>query len=695
MMVALSEMRAGRAAEARSGWRRALHEYPALRDYHLYYLALANASAGDDEGARREFETVLREEADSVLVPLARLHLGRMLAKSEPETAHAYLREARRGLPRGTMAWTKCSLLLARLELYLGRTVAADRILADVRERVGAGIGRRRARREARRVAAANPALAPSRPARAVGEARLLLREGTPAEAERVIEAALATDPSPRLRSQLLRQLGAAQYELGRLSEAEETMLRIVAAHANTADAPIALLSLATWRWNRDDDGVALDRFRRFLRRYPRHPRTADALYATGRIHQAAGRFTEARAAYARLSKRFPRAVLAPEARWRESWLHYLEGRYDVAAASFRRLARVPELRESALYWQAKATEHTQGSEAASPLFASVLREFPRGFYSVWVERRSAAKGAEVMAAAEKGESGSGAHAATATSTVSDMCSLPRALAVLAEESAAASLEQKHFRRAVDLETMGFRRHALRELEAIPFPGADTDGQLLLLEAYARVGRYDRVFRLRGIDRPRNTDLVGQPLDRFLFPRAYWNLIQNHSASRALDPYLVAAVIHQESRFTPDAVSPKGARGLMQLMPRTAAQMATRAGYPAPGERDLERPEINIRYGTAYLEKLFTKYGNAVHKVVAAYNAGEDAVAKWERRFGDAGPDEFVERITYRETRDYVKAVMRNYRVYRVLYSDGHLEPAGGMVLHTAEPGSTLPRQGT
>lgn len=696
MMAALSEMRKGHATAARSRWRLALEEYPALRDYHLYYLALADASAGDGEGARRQLETVLRDEPDSVLAPLAALHLGRMLAESEPETARGHLRQARRRLPRGGQAWAKGSLLLARLELRLGETATAHRILRDTRERVGPGIARRRARREARRVAAVDPNLALTRPAQAVEEVRLLLREGAPAEAERVATTALEASPPPGLQAQLLHQLGRAQYEQGRVLEAEATMHDVVAKHAGTADAPNALLDLATWRWNRDDDGVARERFRTFLRRYPRHPRAADALYAIGRIHQAANRFTEARATYEDLGKRFPRAALAAEARWRRCWLYYLERRYAAAAASFARLTQSSDLRESARYWQAKATEHVRGNAAAESLFASIPREFPRGFYAVWAERRLAAARsapAGVMSddaapGARKGDD----HAST-TRAPCATCGLPRPLALLADESATASLDPERFRRAVDLELMGLRRHALRELEAISFPRAGrTDEQLLLLEAYTRVGRYDRVFHLRGISRPRKTDAVGQPLDRFLFPRAYWDLLQKHGASPAVDPYLVAALMHQESRFTPEAVSPKGARGLMQLMPGTAARMARRAGHPTPRERDLERPEVNIQYGMAYLAELTAKYGNATHKVLAAYNAGEDAVARWERRFGDAEPDEFVERITYRETRDYVKAVMRNYRIYRILYGDA--DPAA-VITDAAPPVTAPPRRGT
>jgi soluble lytic murein transglycosylase len=258
-----------------------------------------------------------------------------------------------------------------------------------------------------------------------------------------------------------------------------------------------------------------------------------------------------------------------------------------------------------------------------------------------------------------------------------------RPLSALAVTPEATAIGQERFQRAAELAGMGLKRHAVRELDAIDLaPSASPDTQFVLLEAYAAVGEYDRVFDLSGLSRPDRSTPPGHPLDRFLYPRAYWETIRGHGEPLGLDPYLVTALIRQESLFAADAVSPKGARGLMQLMPTTAARLATKAGHRAPEPYDLERPEINIGYGTIYLRELFDRYGGAVFKVLAAYNAGEKAVGKWEQRFSGAEPDEFVERISYRETREYVKAVLANYRLYCMLYggpasaSNGSRSPA-------------------
>src|SRR2546430_6557434 len=93
---------------------------------------------------------------------------------------------------------------------------------------------------------------------------------------------------------------------------------------------------------------------------------------------------------------------------------------------------------------------------------------------------------------------------------------------------------------------------------------------------------------------------------------------------------------------------------------------------PAKPTRNLARtlvaPADNVALGTAYLRKLLDRYGGNLPRALAAYNAGEAAVDKWQRRYPDVDDDEFVESISYRETRGYVKRVLQNPRIYHALY---------------------------
>ena len=121
------------------------------------------------------------------------------------------------------------------------------------------------------------------------------------------------------------------------------------------------------------------------------------------------------------------------------------------------------------------------------------------------------------------------------------------------------------------------------------------------------------------------------------------NLIKINAARYGLDPYLVFCVIEQESQFKPFARSPKGAQGLMQLMPGTARRLGVRRPYD---------PAENIMGGTRYLKELMTMFGGRVDLVLASYNAGEGAVMKYGRKVPP-----------YRETREYVKKIGKRYGI--------------------------------
>jgi soluble lytic murein transglycosylase len=134
--------------------------------------------------------------------------------------------------------------------------------------------------------------------------------------------------------------------------------------------------------------------------------------------------------------------------------------------------------------------------------------------------------------------------------------------------------------------------------------------------------------------------------------------VRGHAANYRLDPALLAAVIYQESRFRPNAVSAAGAVGLMQLLPSTARGIAQRTGGSGFRDSDLYVPELNIRYGAWYLRHLLDKYGDE-QTALAAYNAGQTNVDGWLAAGGG---------IRFPETRRYVSAIETAKQAYRRTY---------------------------
>jgi soluble lytic murein transglycosylase len=139
-----------------------------------------------------------------------------------------------------------------------------------------------------------------------------------------------------------------------------------------------------------------------------------------------------------------------------------------------------------------------------------------------------------------------------------------------------------------------------------------------------------------------------------------------------IDPALALAVIRQESSFDPGAVSPAGARGLMQLMPATAAGVAGDLGIAHSQAMLTSDPDHNMRLGTAYLSELLGDQGGSYVRAIAAYNAGPSRIYRWVELYGDPaapGADvvDWIEQIPYSETRNYVQRVLEALIVYRVL----------------------------
>lgn len=150
----------------------------------------------------------------------------------------------------------------------------------------------------------------------------------------------------------------------------------------------------------------------------------------------------------------------------------------------------------------------------------------------------------------------------------------------------------------------------------------------------------------------------------------YAGLIRRYAGDYALDPYLVAAMIHVESGNRPAVVSPAGAMGLMQVMPDTGAWIAHKLEDTEEADFDpaaLLEPETSIRYGCWYLRFLLDRFAGNVRYAVIAYNAGHGNLEKWLENDAFAS-DGVLKRIPFAETDAYVQKVSRAREKYRELY---------------------------
>ncbi|MYA29312.1 MAG: transglycosylase SLT domain-containing protein [Nitrospira sp. SB0666_bin_27] len=361
----------------------------------------------------------------------------------------------------------------------------------------------------------------------------------------------------------------------------------------------------------------------------------------------------QAARAYEEAYRTADRSKIKRDALWRLGWLHYQQGGWEDAVEAFDSLARTGPGRHwqnRAHYWKARALECMGRGDEAQTVYGQVAAEWPMTYYGQLSESRLR-------------------HPRPAGRQPREEPTNP----VMNGPASSAFRINAHFQKATELSKLGLRQEALEELLVVKRQYRDQPQALYALARHMlELGDFEapiviakRYFR-EPLERRRIS--LDSPLWRMAYPTGYMPQIRRHAASH-VDPFLVAGIIREESLYNPKALSPVGAMGLMQLMPKTANRTARRLGLVPVDREDLLQGEMNVRLGVAYVGQLLRDYQGNLIRAVAAYNAGPTAVKRWIAKFGNRDPDEFVELISYRETRRYVKRVLTSYRIYQTLYS--------------------------
>ena len=212
----------------------------------------------------------------------------------------------------------------------------------------------------------------------------------------------------------------------------------------------------------------------------------------------------------------------------------------------------------------------------------------------------------------------------------------------------------------------------MKELSLITQEEDNQEFLYYLAQLFKKAGGYQRAISLSwGISRNNRHDSISPSLAEILFPKPYVEKAIQESSQYNLSPYLVMGLMRQESAFNKKVVSSANAIGLMQLLPTTATRVARSMGTELPDQNDLKKPAVNIQLGVKYLSGLLNDFEDNIIFALASYNAGPSKVRQWMEIRSDLKPLEFMESIPYKETRNYVKKVLRNYVIYKTLYGEG------------------------
>ncbi|MBM3775475.1 MAG: tetratricopeptide repeat protein [Acidobacteria bacterium] len=419
-----------------------------------------------------------------------------------------------------------------------------------------------------------------------------------------------------------------------------------------------------------DDRSEMLSLIERLSARYPNSPWRLKALISAGNAFLLDNEHEKFEPLYEAAHANFAGQPEAAYPHWKLAWRSYLSRRRDAAERLRAHLIHYPSgsKASAALYFLGRMAESAQDFSSARAYYEKLLQQYPNFYHAVLARERLAERR---LILAPAGPS----KAAEFLTTVA----FPERL--LDSDSRPTPATLRRIERARLLRSAGLAEWAESELRF----GARHDGQprLLALELAAAASAPHQALRLMKSTAPNYlaADLRRAPAEFWerLFPLPYREDILRSSRLAGLDPFMVAALIRQESEFNPQAVSRANARGLTQVMPSTGRQLARRLKIRRFNNRLLFEPATNLRLGTLYLRGLLDEWGGRWEQALASYNAGATRVEEW-LGWGDfREPAEFVETIPFTETREYVQSVIRNASIYRQLYSGTDLfAPAGG-----------------
>ncbi|MGB4781238.1 transglycosylase SLT domain-containing protein, partial [Candidatus Methylomirabilis sp.] len=668
--------------EAADALEVAATQVPVLGDYALYYAASAYQALGLNSQALATLSRLLHEYPESLLTERTRQERARLyfdanqLAQAE-EAYRDYLSRA-----SGEARRREAQLALAEIAVKEDKRREAETLLRELWLKWPASREAARAGELLASMAEVPPFTLDEQFERALS----LYRSSQYAQAIiaftpflPVPDSARGSDGSPpfdgardRFASRARLWSGVSYFHRRDYSRAISLLSPLGQDHSLHSAEALYWTGRSHARVN--DSEKAITTWTRLVDAYPNSPFSAESLYLMALQYSDDGKPKQAARALTRLLKDHSSSRFADAALWTRAWIHYRQSALTQALADLRRLhargASGSQFQVQALYWQGRVLEGLKKRGKAVAAYRGLLSTHKNEDYYVeqtrlrlktLEPRATRSSPAKPVSSFESRVPSSQPETRDPRPETSRVPDSPRA-----PEAVKARL----------LKELNLREEAAEEFWALAGRSAEDRG--LLYEACSALldlGYLEKsVWIAKRLLRPLYArSQPAEPVPRyweFLYPLGYWGLVQEQSTQYALDPYLVVALIREESAFGERVVSSSGAIGLMQLLPTTANHLVNAKGSSGDPTK-LDAPADNIALGTRYLAMMIEEFKGNWARALAAYNAGPNQVRRWLGRLGDRTDDEFIEEIPFSETRAYVKRVLGSYYRYRAQYGKG------------------------
>jgi soluble lytic murein transglycosylase len=471
--------------------------------------------------------------------------------------------------------------------------------------------------------------------------------------------AQVGNEVPPRL--QLLRDYWTAMtlFKMRRqYKRASDILLRIYSRMGNLADD--ALFHGARALSRADFDRDAIPWYLRVAKEYPRSKSAAEAHYLAGWLWFNLSEYTRALPVLRAMRKQYPRSNWAVEALWYEAMSHYLGGELDRALPLFEELAKKKGklVTDKGRYWRARTLEKLGRKQPAVAEYRSLVGDFPFSWYALLARARLKQQGISIPPFGDHPR---------------DAASAP----ALADKPGANLVADPLVQRVDELIAAAMGVEAGYELERGEsallkrYPRSRPEVLALLMDRYRKSGTFSRPWMLALVHGERALDM--EPTGRarvwweHAFPLAYREFIERWRHLGENPEFYLYAIMRKESGFDPHTHSYADAQGLLQMIPPTTRRVVRELGLEYSADM-LFDPELNVRTGSWYIGRLLLKFKGQIPFGAGSFNCGPGPVMRWMDLNGKRPVDEFVELVSYDQTRNYMRRVTETYARYLYLY---------------------------
>jgi len=478
---------------------------------------------------------------------------------------------------------------------------------------------------------------------------------------------------------------GTAQYyraltlrEMQRTQQAIEEFDNFIKSYPSHPRWEDAWWEKANLEWLVEGDYISgAQTLLRFVSTVPTASSAPDFLMSAARITERDGRLEEAAGIWERVANEYSSSEQVPDALFLAGIAYYRLADYTSALALFQRdliFSSATEDRARVYLWIGKTQEQLGDRPSAEGSWQQAQLADPNGYYSL--------RARDILLGTPPFQSSPSIHLEPDMSKERKDAEvwfrLTFDLPSKIDLSSPGTLAQDaRFIRGTELWDLGMYEEARSEFESLRESiNTDPENSFRLANFLYDIGLYRtaifaarEVLSLAGMESQSASLTAPDYFNYVRYGLYYHDMILSEEERYGHDPLFMFSVIRQESLFEGFVRSNAGARGLMQIIPDTGAQIASEIGWP-PGynEDDLYRPNVSIRFGSYYLNKNRGLLGGSIYGSLAAYNAGPGNALVWKELAGD-DPDLFLEIIRFQETRDYIRFIYEIFNTYRTIYT--------------------------